>query len=128
MRDITAQLENNESIFLDKTNVRYFSSLRTSCLSTLEEIDGNKQILEGISNLYYAIQGQRMNSIMKVLTIVSAIFIPLTFIAGVYGMNFENMPELKSQYGYAIVIGIMFLIGFSLIVFFVKRGWLKKDN
>ena len=128
MRDITAQLENTESTFLDKTNVRYFSSLKTSCVSVLEEIDGNKQILEGISNLYYAIQGQRMNSIMKVLTIVSAIFIPLTFIAGVYGMNFENMPELKSKYGYAIVIAIMLILGTSLLGFFIKQGWLKKDE
>lgn len=128
MRDITAQLENSESIFLDKSNLRYFLSLKTYCTSALEEIDGNKQILEGISNLYYAIQGQRMNSIMKVLTIVSATFIPLTFIAGVYGMNFENMPEIKSKYGYAIVMGIMLIIGLSLLVFFIKRGWLKSDE
>jgi len=100
IRDITIQLASSDSIFLDKVNFRYFSNLKSSCASALEEIDANKQILEGLTNLYYAVQGQRMNEIMKVLTIVSAIFIPLTFIVGVYGMNFENIPELKYQNGY----------------------------
>jgi magnesium transporter len=68
-----------------------------------------------------------MNEIMKVLTIVSSIFIPLTFIVGVYGMNFENMPELKYKYGYYTVVGVMFLIGILLLSYFIKRGWLKRD-
>jgi magnesium transporter len=92
----------------------------------LEEIDANKQILDGLTNLYYATQGQRMNEIMKILTVVSAIFIPLTFIAGVYGMNFTHMPELQYTYGYYVVISGMFLMGISLLIFFWKRGWLKK--
>jgi magnesium transporter len=95
-------------------------------LSVLEEIDANKQILEGMANLYYAAQGQRMNEIMRVLTVVSAIFIPLTFIVGVYGMNFEHMPELKYPYGYYTVVGIMFALGVGLLAYFRKRGWLKK--
>jgi magnesium transporter len=100
--------------------------LRSSCLSVLEEIDANKQILEGMANLYYAAQGQRMNEIMRVLTVVSAIFIPLTFIVGVYGMNFEHMPELKYKYGYYTIIGIMIVIGVTLLARFRKNGWLKK--
>lgn len=79
-----------------------------------------------MANLYYAAQGQRMNEIMKVLTVVSAIFIPLTFIVGVYGMNFENMPELKYTYGYYVVVGIMILISIILLTIFIKRGWLTK--
>jgi magnesium transporter len=59
---------------------------------------------------------------------VSAIFIPLTFIAGVYGMNFENMPELKKKNGYFVVVGIMFLIGVILCIYFIKKGWLKKSD
>ena len=80
-----------------------------------------------MANFYYAAQGQRMNEIMKVLTIVSSIFIPLTFIVGVYGMNFENMPELKYKYGYYTVVGIMFLVGILLLSYFIRRGWLKRD-
>jgi magnesium transporter len=126
MRDITNQLENSESPFIEESNHHYFRSLRSSCLSVLEEIDANKQILEGMANLYYAAQGQRMNEIMRVLTVVSSIFIPLTFIVGVYGMNFEHMPELKYRYGYYTIVAIMFVLGAGLLAFFIKRGWLKK--
>ncbi|NBW29766.1 MAG: hypothetical protein EBR35_00675 [Flavobacteriales bacterium] len=121
-------LASSDSIFLDKANFRYFSNLKSSCASALEEIDANKQILEGLTNLYYAVQGQRMNQIMKVLTIVSAIFIPLTFIVGVYGMNFENMPELKYQNGYFIIMACMLILGISLLAYFIKRGWLNRED
>ena len=127
-RDITLQILNSESNFLDKSNIRYFANLKSSCLSILEEIEANKQILEGLTNLYYASQGQRMNQIMKVLTIVSAIFIPLTFIVGVYGMNFENIPELKHQNGYFIIMACMLILGISLLAYFIKRGWLKRED
>jgi magnesium transporter len=128
IRDITIQLASSDSIFLNKANFRYFSNLKSSCASALEEIDANKQILEGLTNLYYAVQGQRMNEIMKVLTIVSAIFIPLTFIVGVYGMNFENIPELKYQNGYFIIMAFMLILGISLLMYFIKRGWLKRED
>jgi magnesium transporter len=127
-RDITLQIPNSESNFLDKANFRYFANLKSSCLSILEEIDANKQILEGLTNLYYASQGQRMNQIMKILTIVSAIFIPLTFIVGVYGMNFENIPELKYQNGYFIIMACMLILGISLLAYFIKRGWLNRED
>ena len=126
MRDVTNQLENSESPFIQSSNRHYFRSLRSSCMSVLEEIDANKQILEGMANLYYAAQGQRMNEIMRVLTVVSSIFIPLTFIVGVYGMNFEHMPELKYTYGYYSVIAFMFALSIGLVVLFKKRGWIKK--
>ncbi len=126
MRDVTNQLENSESPFIQSSNRHYFRSLRSSCMSVLEEIDANKQILEGMANLYYAAQGQRMNEIMRVLTVVSSIFIPLTFIVGVYGMNFEYMPELKYTYGYYSVIAFMFALSIGLVVLFIKRGWIKK--
>ena len=127
MRDITYQLEMNDTNFIDKNNKLYFKNLKDACLTVLDEIDANKQILDGMANLYYASQGQRMNEIMKVLTVVSSIFIPLTFIVGVYGMNFKYMPELEYTYGYYTVVGVMFLIGVFLLAYFISRGWLKKD-
>ena len=127
LKEATSQLEKSQSQLIDKENHYYFSDLREHCLSVLEEIDNNKQILDGMTNLYYAIQGQKMNEIMKLLTIVSAIFIPLTFIVGVYGMNFKNMPELEMKYGYFIVLGGMVTIAILLINYFKKRGWLKKN-
>jgi magnesium transporter len=128
MRDITMQLEHSESNLLDRTNFYYFSNLKSACLSALEEIDANKQILEGMSNLFYAAQGQRMNEIMKMLTVVSSLFIPLTFIVGVYGMNFEFMPELKWKSGYFIIWGVMFAIIIGMFIYFTKKGWLKRDK
>lgn len=126
LKDLTFQLDKMRSPFLHADNHHYFADLKDNCLAVLEEIDANKQILEGMANLYYAVQGQRMNEIMKVLTVVSAIFIPLTFIVGVYGMNFENMPELRYKYGYYIVIGAMVLLSAILLFVFTKRGWLKR--
>jgi magnesium transporter len=65
-----------------------------------------------------------MNEVMKLLTIISTIFIPLTFIAGVYGMNFENMPELKWQYGYYGILAVMVLLTLAMVMYFRRRCWL----
>ena len=126
LKEVTFQLDKLESPFIMRDNHHYFADLKENCLSVLEEIDANKQILEGMANLYYAMQGQRMNEIMRVLTVVSAIFIPLTFIVGVYGMNFKYMPELEYPYGYYTVVGVMILISVVLLLIFVKRGWLRR--
>jgi magnesium transporter len=128
LKDVTFQLEKMQSPFLQAENRNYFADLKENCLAVLEEIEANKQILEGMANLYYAVQGQRMNEIMKVLTVVSAIFIPLTFIVGVYGMNFKHMPELDYPYGYYTVVGVMFAISITLLIVFIKRGWLKRNH
>jgi magnesium transporter len=127
IKDLLAVLESMDNALIASTNKHYYKNLRNSCVSLLEDIDAHKQILEGLANLYYAVQGQRMNHIMKVLTVVSSIFIPLTFIVGVYGMNFKHMPELDYPYGYYTVVGFMFVLSFSLLLFFMKRGWLKRD-
>jgi magnesium transporter len=126
LKEVTFQLDKLDNPFLDTSNSHHFSELKENCIEVLEEIDANKQILDGMSNLYYAVQGQRMNEIMKILTIVSSIFIPLTFIAGVYGMNFKHMPELDYPYGYYTIIGVMVLITVSLLIYFYRKGWLKK--
>jgi magnesium transporter len=77
-----------------------------------------------------SIQSNKMNNIMMTLTVITTIFMPLSFIAGLYGMNFVNMPELKWKYGYFIVLSIMILLGLVMTGMFIKRGWLfqKKDN
>ena len=126
LKDVAFQLEKTQSQFINSDNHPYFADLKENCLAVMDEIDANKQILEGMANLYYAIQGQRMNEIMKVLTVVSAIFIPLTFIVGVYGMNFKYMPELEYKYGYYTIVAILFIISISLLLIFVKRGWIKR--
>jgi magnesium transporter len=128
MKELVMQLERTDSELFEKVNRPYFQQLKDSCVSVIEEVDAQKQILEGLANLYYAAQGQKMNEIMKVLTVISAIFIPLTFIVGVYGMNFKHMPELEARYGYFYVLGFMALLAGVLVFVFWKRGWLRRRN
>lgn len=128
MRDVLLQIDRVENNLIIESNCLYFQELKDTTLTLLEEIDAQKQVLEGISNMYYSVQGQKMNEIMKVLTVVSAIFIPLTFIVGVYGMNFENMPELKTKNGYFITMGFMVLLTAVLVFVFWKRGWLRRNE
>ena len=127
IKDLLAALESMDNALIASSNKHYYKNLRNGCVSLIEDIDAHKQILEGLANLYYAVQGQRMNHIMKVLTVVSSIFIPLTFIVGVYGMNFKYMPELEYPYGYYTVVGLMLTLSIGLLIFFIKRGWLKRD-
>jgi magnesium transporter len=81
------------------------------------------QLLDSKVNLLLSFQSNRMNEIMKILTLVSTIFIPLTFIAGVYGMNFKHMPELEWTWGYYALIGIMCLIFITMLLFFKHKKW-----
>lgn len=101
----------------------YFSRLHQKSLELLEQIDSDMGMLESASNFFFSSQTHKMNEIMKTLTIVSAIFIPLTFIVGVYGMNFQHMPELKYENGYYIVIAVMTLIVVGMIFYFKRRRW-----
>ena len=83
-----------------------------------------RDLISGSMESYLSVVSNRLNEIMKVLTIFSAIMLPLTFIAGVYGMNFDNMPELHSRYGYFATLGIMFVVAVAMLFFFWWRGWL----
>ncbi len=115
----------DDSIFnvVETDTFSFFARLHQKCLELLEQIDSDMDSLESASNFFFSAQTHKMNEIMKTLTIVSAIFIPLTFIVGVYGMNFENLPELKFKYGYQTVMGFMFLIVIGMIIYFKKRRW-----
>lgn len=108
---------------IESENFSFFARLHQKSLELLEQIESDMGSLESASNFFFSAQTHKMNEIMKTLTIVSAIFIPLTFIVGVYGMNFENMPELRREYGYHTVMAIMFLIGIGMIIYFKKRRW-----
>lgn len=127
LRDALFNLKNMEEgeelIGFDRSTLVFFSRLHQKSLEILEQIDYDTNSLESASNLYFASQGQRMNTIMKTLTIFSVIFMPLTFIVGVYGMNFENMPELKSEHGYYYVWGIMAISVIIMVIYFRRKKW-----
>ena len=106
-----------------KQNFTYFVRLHQKSLELLEQIDSDANTLESVSNIFFSTQNQRMNQIMKTLTIFSGVFMPLTFIVGVYGMNFDNMPELRQPNGYFITLGVMAAIATGLIVYFKVKRW-----
>jgi magnesium transporter len=108
---------------IEHENFSFFSRLHQKSLELLDQIDDDMVTLDSASNFFFSSQNHKMNEVMKILTVVSAIFIPLTFIVGVYGMNFENMPELKNPNGYFIVIGFMLSIVISMVYYFKRRGW-----
>ena len=87
-----------------------------------------RDLIGGSLDAYLSVVSNRLNEIMKVLTIFSAVMLPLTFIAGVYGMNFENMPELHSRYGYYAVWGFMILVAVGMLAFFWRRGWIGRTK
>ena len=104
-------------------NYTFFTRLHQKSVEILEQIEYDINTLDSASSFYFSSQSHRMNEIMKVLTVVSVIFMPLTFIVGVYGMNFEYMPELKLTYGYYVVVGVMLVIAFAMAWYFKRKKW-----
>jgi magnesium transporter len=124
LKESMRQLLRDEPDLIDETTLKYYRDVNEHISYVTETIDGFKDSISGLIDLYDSNLNNRLNNIIKVLTIVSSIFIPLSFIAGVYGMNFENMPELKSQYGYFIVLSVMGTLGFGMLVFMIRKKWL----
>ncbi len=106
-----------------KSNHTFFARLHQKCLEMLDQVDYDLASLESASNFHFSAQSQRMNQIMKTLTIFSVIFMPLTFIVGVYGMNFDNMPELRTENGYYWVLGGMAFTAVCMTIYFKKKDW-----
>ena len=123
MESLNYILNNRTSFFLEQ-NVKYLNDLTMSCANAIEEVESTSRSLESLTNIYYASLSQKMNETMKVLTTVATIFIPLTFIAGIYGMNFEYMPELQYRYGYFTIWGVMIFILIAMIIYFKRKKWL----
>jgi magnesium transporter len=124
LRDQLNRLIQSPNRFLLKKNTPYFADLRDQVNYIMDEIEQEKSELEALSNQFFAQLSIQSNNVMQFLTVIAAIFIPLTFIAGLYGMNFVNMPELQSENGYYVVLGIMCAIAGALIYYFWKKKWL----
>ncbi|MDB5239968.1 MAG: magnesium transporter [Spirosoma sp.] len=124
LRDVVGTLLREESELVHKTTLPYLRDLSDHINQVVETLDSHRELIAGLMDVYYSIVSNRMNSVMKTLTIVSAIFIPLTFIAGIYGMNFQNMPELRTANGYFWALGLMAIIAVGEIIYFKRRGWM----
>ena len=124
VRDLINGLERTESDLMPPAVRPYLRDLYDHVIQIIDIIESLRDVLAGLTDLYLSSLSHRMNEVMKVLTIIGTIFIPLTFIAGVYGMNFDVMPELHYRYGYPLVMGIMMLIGLMLVYYFKRKEWL----
>lgn len=123
MRDLVYRILNSERVHgFDEHNM-YFSDIHDHLLKLSEMIEASREMTSDIRDSYLSINSAHMNRNMMVLTVITTIFIPLTFIVGVYGMNFQNMPELSSKYGYFVVLFVMMGMGIGMFYWFKKKGW-----
>jgi len=123
LREVIAGLQRDESKLIRKTTMIYLRDLYDHIIQVMDNVDTFRDMLSGMHDVYLSSISNKMNEIMKVLTLFAAIFIPLTFIAGIYGMNFKFMPELEWRWGYYGVLGIMFGVGAGLVVYFKNKKW-----
>ncbi len=112
------------SAFVTEDAMPYLRSTEQHMIQLMEAVDAARDTTSGLIDLYISNIGQKTNEIMKVLTLMASIFIPLTFIAGIYGMNFENMPELQQPNSYFFVLTLMGSVAVGMVVYFRHRGWL----
>ncbi|MDO8971732.1 MAG: CorA family divalent cation transporter, partial [Saprospiraceae bacterium] len=124
LREAVARLYRTESDLVDDGNRLYFRDLVDHVAQILDGIDNQRDMLSNLEALYQAEAANRLNNVMRLLTVISTIFIPLSFIAGIYGMNFDNMPELQWRYGYFIVLGGMFCAMLGMLVYFKRKHWI----
>lgn len=115
---IKSMKEDNVFNSIEHENYSFFDRLHQKCLELLEQIDYDMTTLESASNFFFSAQNQKMNQVMKTLTVVSVIFMPLTFIVGVYGMNFRYLPELEYHYGYFLVWFAMIFLTIAMVIYF----------
>ena len=129
MRDMTYYLQKGENPLIQKTTLMFTRDLYDHIANNIETIENYREIINGVLEVHLTNASHRMNQVIKLLTMISTIFIPLTFIVGIYGMNFNtqvsifNMPELNWKYGYLFVMFIMLAIAVSLVVFFKRKKW-----
>lgn len=106
----------------------YYRDVHDHLLRITDLAEAYRDLISGLFDIHFAVLSNRTNEVMKTLAVVSAIILPLSLIAGIYGMNFENMPELKSEHGYFITLGTMGVITILLLWYFWRRGWIFQKN
>jgi magnesium transporter len=124
LRELLAAIHRSESPLLKEKTKRYFSDIYDHAIRIIEAIESYRDLIAGMLDIYLSSVSNKMNETMKVLTVFASIFIPLTFVAGVYGMNFEYMPELKWRWGYPAIWIFFISVSVFLLRFFKKNKWL----
>jgi magnesium transporter len=123
LRDALNKLVKGESNFIEDATYRYFSDVYDHVVHLSDSLEMYNDLTSSLLDIHINTLNTRMNEVMKVLTVLSTIFMPLTFIVGVYGMNFKYLPELNWHYGYATVWGVMIAIVIGMLIFFKHKKW-----
>ncbi len=124
LREVINTLQRGESPLISDSTGIYFRDAYDHTIQVIDTVETFRDMVSGVMDIYLSIISNRMNEVMKVLTIIATIFIPLTFIAGIYGMNFEFMPELKWHWAYPAVWGVMIAIFIGMISYFKRKRWI----
>lgn len=124
LREAISSFLRDEFEFIDEENKKYLRDLYDHTIHIIESIESQRDVVSGLKDLYMSELSNRMNNIMKVLTIIATIFIPLTFIAGIYGMNFDYMPELHFKWSYPMAWLLMGMVTLVMIIYFKRKKWL----
>jgi magnesium transporter len=124
LREVISGLERNDSSMIKESTRIYLRDVYDHTIQTIDTIETFRDMVSGMLDIYLSSVSNRLNSVMKVLTIIATIFMPLTFLAGIYGMNFKYMPELEWRWSYPVIWLIMAGIGFFMLLYFRKKKWL----
>jgi magnesium transporter len=125
-REMVDALLKQPSPFVSSHTLEFLRDTHDHIAQVAELGDASREMAAALSNEVLSMVGHRTNEIMKVLTLMASIFIPLTFIAGIYGMNFAYMPELQERYGYFVALAVMLVVAILMVVYFRRRGWLGR--
>jgi magnesium transporter len=124
LRELISGMERAESDLITDVMPVYLRDVYDHTIQVMDTVESYRDMVSGMLDTYLSSVSNRMNEVMKVLTIIATIFIPITFIAGIYGMNFQNMPELSWSWAYFVALGLMGCISLVLIMYFRRKGWL----
>lgn len=124
MRDLINNMERSETELIKPSTDIYLRDVHDHTIRVIDTVESYRDLLSGMMDIYLSSVSNKMNEIMKMLTIITTIFVPVTFIAGVYGMNFDYMPELRSPYGYWICWAVMLAVMITLLFYFRRKKWL----
>jgi magnesium transporter len=124
LRDLLATIQRADNPLLQEKTLHYYGDVYDHVLRVTDSLESYRERISAMHDIYLSSISNKLNETMKILTIFASIFIPLTFIAGVYGMNFEYMPELKWRWGYPALWGIFIMISIGLLVFFKRKKWM----
>jgi len=123
LREVISSMERGESPLIQSSTYVYLRDIYDHTIQAIDTIETYRDMLSGMLDIYLSSVSNKLNEVMRVLTVIATIFIPLTFIVGVYGMNFELMPELKWRWGYPSVVGLMLVISLLMLYYFKRKKW-----